>query len=308
MVSRIGIHESVEAVFPPAVLRERLGDLDADVAVVDTAGVADVDALVTFAYEEAFLSAGLEWIHSVQAGVDKFPFDDLDESAVALTNSTGTHGDSVGETVAGYMLSFARRLHTFRDQQADREWAWPAWDEAFTLDGSSLCVVGLGTLGGGIAARADALGMDVTGVKRTPTPVDHVETVYPTRDLQEAIADAKFVALAVPLTPATEGLIGAPELEAMRDDATLVNVARGDVVDQDALVDTLREDGLAGAALDVFEEEPLPEDSPLWGMDKVVVTPHASAANRDYPDRIAALVRENEQRITSGDGLVNRVV
>ncbi len=206
------------------------------------------------------------------------------------------------------MLSFARRLHRYRDQQGDREWAWPDHDDPFTLDGASLCVVGLGTLGRGIAARADALGMDVTGVKRTPTPVDHVDEVHPARDLREAVADAKFVALAVPLTAETEGLVGERELAAMRDDAYLVNVARGGVVDQDALVDALESGGLAGAALDVFEAEPLPEDSVLWGMDEVIVTPHAAAANRDYPRRMAALVRENAQRLDAGDDLVNRVV
>jgi D-2-hydroxyacid dehydrogenase (NADP+) len=155
--------------------------------------------------------------------------------------------------------------------------------------------------------RADALGMDVTGVKRTPTPVDHVESVYPSGDLREAISDAKFVALAVPLTDETEGMIGEPELAAMREDAVLVNVARGPVVDQSALVDALRSGGLAGAALDVFETEPLPEDSPLWELDDVVVTPHASAATRDYSTRIAALVRENARRIADGDRLGNRV-
>jgi D-2-hydroxyacid dehydrogenase (NADP+) len=308
MVSRIGIHESVEAIFPANALRESLGDVEPDVRVVTSDDLAAVDALVTFAYEDAFRDAGLEWIHSVQAGVDRFPLDELDAAGIRLTNSTGTHGDSVGETVAGYMLSFARRLHEHRGKQARGEWAWPAHDAPFTVDGSSLCVVGLGTLGRGIAMRADALGVDVVGVKRTPLPVDHVDEVYPATDLHEAIADAKFVALAVPLTDDTRHLIGPAELDAMRDDAVLVNVARGDVVDQDALVDALRGGRLAGAALDVFETEPLPADSPLWEMDEVIVTPHAAAANRDYPDRMATLVRENVRRLASGDRLANLVV
>lgn len=308
MVRAIGIHDSVAALFPPTVLGERLTDIDATVRVVGTDEVDDVDALVTFEYDEAFLDAGLDWIHSVQAGIDRFPLDELEARGISLTNSTGTHGDSVGETVAGMMLSFARRLHQYRSQQERTEWAWAEWDSPFTLSGSSLCVVGLGTLGRGIAARADALGMRVTGVKRTPTPVDHVETVHPSSELHEAISDAKFVALAVPLTEETEGLIGADELAAMRDDAVLVNVARGAVVDQSALVDALQTDSLAGAALDVFETEPLPEPSSLWEMDEVIVTPHAGAATRDYPDRMAALVRENVRRIDTGERLANHVV
>jgi len=306
---RLGIHDSVEAVFPPEVLLGELeADLELDVSVVDTAGVGDVDALVTFAHDDAFLDSGLEWVHSVQAGVDKFPLDEYAERDVRVTNSTGLHGASVGETVAGYMLSFARRLHEYRSNQERGEWAWADREESFTVDGSSVCVVGLGTLGKGIAARADALGMDVTGVKRTPTPVDHVDTVYPTGDLHEAVSAPKFVALAVPLTDETERMVGAAEFAAMRDDAVLVNVARGPVVDQDALVGALRDDELAGAALDVFETEPLPEDSPLWDMDDVVVTPHAAAATRDYPEHIAALVRENARRLAAGDRLGNLVV
>lgn len=308
MTLRLGIHDSVEAVFPPEALLAALDDLDADVSIVGGADVDGLDALVTFAYEDAFLESDLQWVHSVQAGVDKFPLGEFEARGIAVTNSTGLHGATVGETVAGYMLSFARRLHEYRSNQERSEWAWADREETFTVDGSSVCVVGLGTLGQGIAARADALGMDVTGVKRTPTPVDHVDEVRPTGDLHEAIADAKFVALAVPLTDDTAGMIGELELEAMRDDTILMNVARGPVVDQDALVDALRNDVLAGAALDVFETEPLPEDSPLWDMDDVIITPHAAAATRDYPDNIAALVRENVRSLEAGDRLGNRVV
>ncbi|MFW5911818.1 MAG: D-2-hydroxyacid dehydrogenase [Halolamina sp.] len=308
MVTRIGIHASIGTLFPPAVLRDALEDVEADVTVVETDEVDTVDALVTFAYDDAFLDADLEWIHSVQAGIDRFPLHELETRGISLTNSTGTHGDTVGETVAGLMLSFARRLHEYRSNQERTEWAWAEWDAPFSLAGSSLCVVGLGTLGRGIAARADALGMHVTGVKRTPTPVDHVETVYPSSALHDAMAEAKFVALAVPLTEDTQGLIGEAELAAMRDDAVLVNVARGGVVDQSALVAALEADTLGGAGLDVFETEPLPEDSPLWTMDDVIITPHAAAATRDYPNRMAALVRENVPRHRAGERLANQVL
>ncbi|MFB6156264.1 MAG: D-2-hydroxyacid dehydrogenase [Haloferacaceae archaeon] len=302
---RLGVHESVGELFPPAVLRDELADAAA-VEVVDDP--ADVDALVTFEYEDAFLSADLGWIHSIQAGVDRFPFGDLEARGVALTNSTGIHGDVVGETVTGYMLSFARRLHAHRSNQDAGRWEFPDWDRPFTLRGERLCVVGLGTLGRGIARRADALGMDVTGVKRTPTPVDHVRRVRPPEDLTDAVGDARFIALAVPLVEETRGLIGADELAAMRDDAYLVNVARGPVVDESALVEALRADALAGAALDVFEAEPLPDDSPLWDMDEVLVTPHAAAANREYYRRVATLVRRNVRHLDEGRSLVNRVV
>ncbi|GAB3412739.1 D-2-hydroxyacid dehydrogenase [Haloparvum alkalitolerans] len=366
MVDTLGVHGSVDAVFPPATLCEYLADaaaadgLDVTVGVVpdskegaygggstDATGengdetgdgaddappslsLADCDALVTFAYDAAFLETDLEWVHSVQSGVDRFPFDRFEREGVALTNSNGIHGDSVGDTVAGYMLAFARRLHVYRDRQREREWSWPAHDEPFSLRGERICVVGLGGLGRGIVARADALGMDVVGVKRTPTPVEGVNEVYPSDRLHEAVADARFVALAVPLTPATEGLIGAAEFAAMRSDAYLINVARGGVVDQEALVAALERgdgagkenaddagagdaadagSGIRGAALDVFAEEPLPESSPLWDREEVIVTPHAAAAHREYGERVGAIVAESLRRQTRGEGYANRVV
>lgn len=304
----IGIHQSVGEVFPPERLRDEIADLGNVSVVPDDRSLAACDGLVTFDYEPSFLDADIRWIHSIQAGVDRFPSDDLSSRDIRLTNSTGIHGDAVGETVIGYMTSLARRLHVYRSNQEKREWQLSAWDEAFTLAGEPITVVGLGTLGQGVASRADGLGMHVTGVRRKPTPVDHVETVHTSAKLNGAITDARFVVLTVPLTDATEGMVGAAELRAMRSDAYLVNVARGAVVDQDALVEALQSGEIAGAALDVFAEEPLPTSSPLWEMDDVIVTPHVAAATRDYADRIAELVRENSRRLEAGESLVNAVV
>lgn len=308
MEVRLGVHESVSVMFPAEVLRDAI-DPDGDtVEVVDgAADITPLDAVVTFGFDEAFLEADLRWVHSTQAGVDKIPVGRLADHGVAVTNSTGIHGESAGETVAGYMLMLARGLHRHVRSQVDREWGDPAWDSAFTLAGESVCVVGLGGLGRGIAQRADALGMHVTGVRRTPLPVGHVDRVYTSDDLDEAIADARFVVLAVPLTDETERLIGPDELAAMRGDAYLVNVARGEVVDQSALVAALDEGTVAGAALDVFETEPLPADSPLWDMEDVIVTPHEATDSRGKPDLIAPIVRENRQRLEAGEPLVNRI-
>ncbi|MCU4799075.1 D-2-hydroxyacid dehydrogenase [Halobacteria archaeon HArc-gm2] len=304
----VGIHQSVRQIFPPGHLRELIADVGSVAVVPDDRPVGDCDALITFVYDSAFLDADLDWIHSVQAGVDRFPFEDLSDRGIRLTNSTGIHGDAVGETVVGYMTSLARRLHVYRSNQERREWQTPVWDEAFTLAGESVTVVGLGTLGQGVASRADCLGMHVTGVRRTPTPVDHVERVYTPAALTDAVADARFVVLTVPLTDATRKLVGESELDAMRSDAYLINVARGAVVDQAALLDALESGGIAGAALDVFEDEPLPADSSLWDMDDVIVSPHVAAATRDYADRIADLIRENCRRLANDEPLANAIV
>ncbi|GAB3691205.1 hypothetical protein GCM10028857_28320 [Salinarchaeum chitinilyticum] len=307
---KLGIHESVEAVFPPAELETFLDDADgveAEQIGDDPIALGACDGVVTFDYREYFLDA-VDWVHSIQAGVDRFPQDEFEAEGVVLTNSTGIHGASVGETVVGYMTALARNLHAYRSAQDREEWADPDWDRPFTLADESVCVVGLGTIGQGVAERATWMGMDVWGVRRTPDPVPIVDEVYGHEGLHTALMDAKFVVLAVPLTPSTRRMIGPAELAAMRDDAYLINVARGGVVVQDALVSALEDGEIAGAALDVFQEEPLPKESPLWGMDDVIVTPHAAARTRDYFRDVAEIVIDNVERQGEGLTLRNQVV
>jgi len=306
---KLGIHESVEAVFPPAELQTALteGGVEAELIGDDPIELGACDGVVTFEHREYFFDA-VDWVHSIQAGVDRFPQAEFETEGLRLTNSTGIHGASVGETVLGYMTAFARNLHAYRSAQDRGEWIEPDWDRPFTLQDESLCVVGLGTIGQAVAERATWLGMDVWGVRRSPDPVPIVDEVYGQEDLHTALLDATFVVLATPLTPATRRLIGPAELAAMDDDAYLINVARGGVVVQDALVSALENDDLAGAALDVFQEEPLPADSPLWDMDEVLVTPHSAARTRDYFRDIAEIVLDNVERLEEGRTLRNQVV
>ncbi|NKE37829.1 D-2-hydroxyacid dehydrogenase [Natronococcus sp. JC468] len=305
-IERLGVHESVEAVFPPSELADYLSDLFVDVAVVGDDGIDSCDAVVTLEHRDAFLE--LEWVHSIQAGVDRFPFDEFEERGVLLTNSTGIHDRWVGETVAGYLLAFARRLHRHVANQQDRQWEQPEWDDGFTLPGTTACVVGTGTLGSGVAEVLGSLGVRITGVRRSGDPVEGFEAVYASEDLNEAVADADFVIVTLPLTEDTRHLFDADVFAAMRDDAYFVNVGRGPVVDEDALIDALEADALAGAALDVFETEPLPEESPLWGLEEVIVTPHCAAFTEDYYRAVGDLVRENAERFADGEAATNRVV
>ncbi|WP_336036218.1 D-2-hydroxyacid dehydrogenase [Halobacterium yunchengense] len=310
-IERIGVHESTEIDFPFDVFRDELADTAPEYVPVREDGGADpesCDAFVTFTHQDRLLEADPEWIHTTLAGVEEFPFDEYERRGVALTNSTGLHGDSVGDTAVGLMLTLARRLHDFVAAQQRREWAFPDWDEGFTLPGERACVVGLGTVGGAVAERCSALELSVAGVRRSQEPVAGVDDLYHPEDFHDAVADARFVVLCVPLTDATEDLVDADALAAMREDAYLVNVARGGVVDEDALVEAVRGGEIAGAALDVFEEEPLPEDSPLWGLEDVVVTPHAAVANEFFYEDVAELVRENLRRLAAGEDLENRVV
>ena len=305
-IERLCVHESVENVIPPKAFVAAFDELDVPAELVgDDETFSSTDAVASFAPREAFLDAA--WVHCIRAGYDAFDTDAHEAAGVPLTNSTGIHGDTVAEVAVGFMLSFARLLHVYRDNQNEREWYTPDYDRPFTLTDERLCVVGLGTIGRGIAERGNALGMDVVGVRRSGDPVPGVSEVFTPDDLHEAIADARFVALATPHTPATEGLIGAEELERMREDAYLINVGRGPVVDEDALVAALESGEIAGAGLDVFETEPLPEESPLWGMEEVIVSPHKGSATNRYHLDIAELVMENVRRFQADEDLKNRV-
>ncbi|MCT9097268.1 D-2-hydroxyacid dehydrogenase [Haloarchaeobius sp. HME9146] len=307
-VRSVAIDESVSTVFPPERLQHALEDV-VDAATVDatTDSLDSYDAVVTLAYHEEYLDA-VDWIHSIQTGIDRFPLDDLREHDVTLTSSTGIHGPAIGETVAGYMLSFSRRLLPAVKAQTRREWSPPEWDEAFTLTGEQVCIVGLGALGKGIVDRANGLGMEVVGVRRSGEPVDGVEEVYTPDELHTAIRDARFLVLAVPLVEETRRMVGAEEFDLLDDDAILVNVARGPVVDESALIAALESGSIAGAALDVFETEPLPEDSPLWEFENVLVTPHCAGFTEDYYRNVAGIVRENVENIERGADLRNHIV
>lgn len=300
------VHESVENVIPKRAFVEAFEDLAIPAELVgDGKRYGETDAVVTYMPREEFLDTA--WVHCARAGYDEFDTEAYANAGVPLTNSTGIHGATVGEMAIGFMLSFARLLHTYRDRQNEHDWHTPEYERPFTVEGESLCVLGLGTIGEGIARRGDALGMEVDGVRRSDDPVSGVATIYDPDELHDAVADARFVAIALPHTPETDGLIGDAEFDAMREDAYLINVARGLIVDEDALIDALHEGEIAGAGLDVFETEPLPEGSPLWDFEDVIVTPHKGSATNRYHLDIADLVEENVDRFQSGEDLVNRV-
>lgn len=305
-LERLCIHESVGNKIPEEAFVNAFEDLSIPAELVGNDEIYDkTDAVASFRPRPEFLEAG--WVHVIRAGYDEFDTNAYKNNKIPLTNSTGIHGATVGEIAVGYMLSLARLLHIYRDNQTEREWYKPRYERPFTIQGEQLCVVGLGTLGKGIAQRANALGMDVVGVRRSDEPVSSVSTMYSPENLNEALSDARFVAIATPHTPSTEGLIGAAEFKQMRDDAYLINVSRGPVVDEDALVRALEADTIAGAALDVFETEPLPAESPLWEEEDVIVTPHRGSATNRYHLDIAELVKENIRCFQTDDELKNRV-
>lgn len=303
---RLCIHEAIENKFPKEAFVEAFDDLTIPAEFVGDDETYDTtDAVAAFTPRSEFLDAA--WVHVIRAGYNQFDTDAYETAGVPLTNSTGIHDVTVGEIAVGYMLSLARLLHVYRDYQDDHNWHTPAYERPFTVENERLCVVGLGTLGQGIARRADALGMDVVGVRRSDESVPGVSTIYDPENLSEAITDARFVAIGVPHTPETNGLISTAEFETMRDDAYFINVARGPIVDEDALVTALESEVIAGAALDVFETEPLSEKSPLWDFEDVIISPHRGSATNRYHLDIADLIKENVSRFQSSADLKNRV-
>ena len=265
-----------------------------------------------FAAAAAGPDARLRWVHTGTAGVGSLLYPEMRASRVLLTNSAGVHAPPMAETVIAMLLHFARGLDIAVRAQAEGRWD-PGPFEAGTdaireLAGLTLGVLGLGGIGREVAWRARALGMHVIAARRSDRPApDGIELLAGERALDHLLARSDAVVVTVPSTPATRGLIDAAALARMKPSAVLVNVARGDVVDEGALADALRAGALRGAALDVFAREPLPPDSPLWTLPNVLITPHVSATTARFWEREAALIRDNVDRYLRGDPLRNVV-
>ena len=237
-------------------------------------------------------AAELELFQCLYAGTDHLPMEELAERGVTVTNASGVHGPPVAEWVLGMVLSFARRLHEGTRRQDRREWRH---FQAGELAGSTVTVVGLGHIGEAIVQRLGGFDVETIGVRYTPEkggPTDEV-VGFDDEAFHGALARTDFLVLACPLTGRTEGLIDAAALETLPPTAVLVNIARGPVVDTDALLDELRGEGLAGAALDVTDPEPLPEDHPLWTLDNVRITPHVAGHTPKYYERVADILAGN---------------
>ncbi len=247
----------------------------------------------------------LGWVHALGAGVENLS-QDVAGTDIIVTNNH-IHGDVIAEHVFALVLAHTRRLgEVFRCQEAHR-WGGERDLIGKVLIGQTMGILGLGTIGRQVARRAAAFGMRVWGTKRRPEPVPAVERVLPPEGLDALLREAGVLVLTLPLTPATRGLLGDRELSLLPQGAFVVNVGRGDLLDEAALAAALREGRLAGAGLDVFAEEPLPPTSPLWGLPGVIVTPHIAGSFPGYMDAIVPLFCENLRRYLAGRPLINVV-
>jgi phosphoglycerate dehydrogenase-like enzyme len=279
--------------------------------------LADVEVLYTgSAFPEPEQAPNLRWVQLDTSGADHVRRTWLWEAPdVAITSIAGVSPRPMAEYVMAMVLSFAHRLEIAARMRAQRHWPgererWTLYDPLH-LPGSRMTIVGYGRIGRRIAQAASGFGIEVAGVCRSgartyeaDVPDVHVVGV---EALDEALAGTDWLVVCVPGTPETMGLIGPAQLAALNASAHLIDVARGGVVDEEALLAALDAGALAGAALDVFAEEPLPADSPWWDHPRVIVTPHISGLASDYPERVLALFKDNVTRYLAGRPLLNVV-
>jgi phosphoglycerate dehydrogenase-like enzyme len=247
----------------------------------------------------------LRWVHAASAGVNHLLSDRVKSSELIVTNSRGVFDEPMAEYVLALVLAFAKDLPTTLRLQHERRWRHR---ETEGLSGRKALVAGTGPIGRAIGRKLAAVGMTVTGVGRTPRDEDpDLGRVLPMDRLPDALSSADWVVLAAPLTEDTRGMIDTAALAAMKPTARLINVGRGPLVAQDDLVVALRTGDIAGAALDVFADEPLPDDSPLWTMPNVIVSPHMSGDVVGWRSELVALFQDNLTRYLDDRPLRNVV-
>ncbi len=278
--------------------------------------LTDAEVYVGFGIpREIFEASGrLRWVHSGAAGVGGSLHEEMAKSDVIFTNSAGTHGVPVAEHVVALMFYFARGL----DQVEASRRRGALWDRdrvaggpgpVSELAGAVVGVIGYGGIGREVGRRARGLGMKVWALKRHPEGAapGEVDRLLGPEDLRDLLAGSDYVVLTVPHTAETDLLIGAAELAVMKKGAVLINVARGRIVEEAAMIEALRTRSIRGAGLDVFLEEPLPEASPLWELDNVCVTPHIAGVSPRFWERETELIVENARRYLAGEPMLNRV-
>ena len=250
----------------------------------------------------------LRWVHSRNVGVEKTLFPELIESSVPLTNGVGVFSPALGEFVLAAILYFAKDFRRMlRNQMADR---WEEFDVT-PIAGQTVGVIGYGDIGHEIAKRVKPMGMKVLAVRRhasTARPADRfVEKVYPPEQRLEMIPQCDYIAVAAPLTPETRGMVGEPEIAAMKSSAVLINVGRGPVIYEQALIAALSSKRIKGAALDVFDQEPLPPGHPFYRLENVLLSPHTADHTPDWLDNSIELFLQQFARYEKGEPLRNIV-
>ncbi|AZR73586.1 hypothetical protein BBF96_09405 [Anoxybacter fermentans] len=270
--------------------------------------VEDAEVLViwwsTFDPEYVRVGKKLKWIQTLTAGVDSFLLPEVKERGIILTSMKGIHGIPMSEHIMGMLLGVIRGLFKLRENQRQKKWDRPRVEELY---GKTLVILGLGNIGIELAKRAKAFGMRVIGVKKTLEKVEFADQVYSSDQWLTAIEEGDVIITILPYTPETYHMIGEDAFARMKNEAIFMNFGRGNVVDEKALIEALKAGQIRAAILDVFEEEPLDPDSPLWEMENVYISPHMSALSNHYMERAFEILARNLQHYIKGESLENVV-
>lgn len=275
--------------------------------------IPEADFLVCFSITpENFQRArNLKWIHLAVAGVDESVFPELLQSNVIITACKGMHSQTISEHILGMILCFAKGIHLSTLRQFQKKWAFnEVMKQRFELKGKTLGIIGLGGIGLELAREGKCLGMQIIGMKnrlKKGERIKYVDRIFVKVKLPELLSLSDFVALTLPLTDETSHLIGEKELAQMKNSAYLINTSRGKIIDEKALIDALENKRIAGAGLDVFEEEPLNPNSRLYDLENVIITPHVAGTMVDYFQKVAQIFKENLKRYMSGKKMLNLV-
>ncbi len=297
---------SLRAAFPQADFRE-CNSYEALPALIDSHRPEIVYSVrfagtPSFPRDALFGPNGPNWIANGGAGTDHFG--QWDPQVTTVTNAAGVAAGMMAEYILGGFLHFTLDVPGLQKDKAARQWNNRT---VKPLAGKTLLIIGLGHTGQSVAAHAKAFGMKIIGTRARPAPMQHVDEVHAANDLHRLLPRADFIAVSTPLIPATRGLIGAQEIEAMKPGVIFADVSRGGVVDQCALYDALKTGHVAAAALDVFETEPLPETSPLWALENVIISPHCSSVYAEWEQASFELFIQNLGHWVRGEELVNIV-
>jgi phosphoglycerate dehydrogenase-like enzyme len=302
-----------EAIGSSPLLSERvdLSFADPNASGFIPAGAKDVEVVVCIDLPAELLAEAprLKWVSFWSAGLDKRITPEIEARNLLVTSASGVHGPNIAEQVMAYMLMFTRRMPHFMRAQIAGDWARVKHTGFEELTGKTLGIVGLGHIGATLASRARSFGMRIIATKRDiARPRDGSvlpDQLYAPEDLPKLLAESDHVCIAIPYTSDTHRLFDATMLSHMKATAYLYNISRGKIVDEQALIDALRQGKLGGAGLDVFETEPLAADSPLWGMENVIITPHVAGFTQYYFARVASLFAANLERYIEGRPLEN---
>jgi len=276
--------------------------------------IDSLDILVAYKINEKIFSHSsktLKWVHLGSAGIEQSLFPEILKSKTIITNASGIHAGPVSEFVMGMILYFSKQFLGCEKFKSNQKWAqWELARKTIQLKNKTIGIIGFGEIGKSIAQKAKAFDMKVIATRRLQKKIENkkiVDELIPLSELTYLLKNSDYIVVACPLTPLTNGMISKAELGKMKSSAFIINIARGAIIDESALIHALKENKIAGAGLDVFENEPLDKDNPLFELDNVFLSPHISGNFPEYQHDVVVQFAENLNRYLSGKSLKNRV-